>query len=429
MMHIFSMKDITKHLPVVEYEDAPVLYIPLNQNVGRGALPIVKEGERILKYQLIAEADGIFSSDLHSPVSGIVKEIGNYTDSLGRTVEYIAIENDFKEECLSLELPPKPEDLTDEDVLSLIQKAGVAGEGGAQFPTHLKYRLDDEIKIATFIINGTECEPYLTADYSLMKNETEKILKSALVVNRVIKAERIIISVEKKNKDLIDIFLPFFNKNEYRNFEIKILPDSYPQGSEIQLIKSVTGKEIPKGSFPRNHGIIVSNVGTLYAVYNAVFNGFPVIDRIVTISGDRCDDYGNFRVKIGTPVQFILQKQGMDIASYDGRIVLGGPFMGEAAINDKIAISKGSGGVLLLKNKPANRQNCISCGYCSDVCPVRLLPYLYPRDYKRGKIEKMKDNNLIQCIECAACEYICPSNVALISSIKEGKEILKNIPA
>lgn len=423
MMHIFSMKGLTKYLPIMEDDAAPVLYIPLTQGGGRAVIPIVKLGERVLKYQLIAKANGIFSSNLHSPVSGIVRESGQYHDSLGRVVDYLVLENDFKEESISLNTS-NPDALSGDEILSRIEAAGVVGEGGAQFPTHMKYRLEG-LDIKTFIINGTECEPYLTADYSLMKYETERILKSALIINRLLKANRVVITLEKRNKDLQDIFRPFFSQEKYRKIEIKLLPDFYPQGSELQLIKSVTGQEIPKGSFPRNYGVIVSNVGTLDAVYKAVYEGTPVIDRIITVSGEKSRNYGNFRVKIGTPVDYILKKQEINTASYDGQVILGGPLMGERVLNDKVAISKGSGGVLFLKNKKDYQENCISCGYCSDVCPMHLQPYLFAEYFSGRKISRLQENNLMQCIECAACEYICPSNVPLVRSIKEGKELLK----
>lgn len=424
MMHIFSMKGLTKHLPIMDYDAAPVLYISLTQTGGRTVPSIVKQGERVLKYQLIAKSNGIFASDLHSPISGIVKELGEYQDSLGRTVSYIALENDYKEESIPLSSCNR-DTLSEEEILSKIEKAGVVGEGGAQFPAHMKYRLEG-LDINTFIINGTECEPYLTADYSLMKYETERILKSALLVNRLLKADRIVITLEKRNKDLQEVFRPFFSQEKYQKIEIKLLPDFYPQGSELQLIKSVTGQEIPKGSFPRNFGVIISNVGTLDAVYKAVYEGTPVINRIITVSGEKSRNYGNFRVKIGTPVNYISQKQGMNMASYDGQVILGGPLMGERVVNDKVAISKGSGGVLFLKNKKDYQENCILCGYCSDVCPMYLQPYLFAKNYSAGKINRLQENNLMQCIECAACEYICPSNVPLIRSIKEGKELLKS---
>ena len=423
-MHIFSMKSKTKHGQIVELPDAEILYLPLSQNIGRPPIPVVQKGDKVLQYQVIAKADGILSANLHAPVSGEVFDICLHPLADGTQTKVIIIKNDFKynrAECPVVD----PTKLTGDEILKVITGAGIVGEGGAQFPTHVKYTLNNE-QIDTFIINGTECEPYLTADYILMRYETEKIFKAALLINKILKATEIVITIEKQNKELLDIFSEYTNQEIYKNIRFVVLPDQYPQGGELQLVKSVTGKEIMKGVFPRTVGAIVSNVGTVRAVYNAVFESKPVIDRIVTVSGEKAAKYGNFRIKIGTPISHVMKELGLSYDRHQAQMVQGGPMMGADVADLSAPITKGSSGILLLKKKKDTKNNCIQCGYCADVCPMHLMPMTFAANYRRGKYEQMKVDNLMQCIECAACEYICPSSVPLIESIKKGKFALQN---
>lgn len=422
-MRIFSMKSKTKHTSIVDIPDASVLYLPLLQNIGQAAKPIVEVGQRVLKYQLIAKETRNLSAHIHAPVSGIVKAIELHPLADGTSVETIVLENDFRNEEI-VRLPLDLDSLTQEQILAAIKNAGIVGEGGAQFPTYVKYNLQGQ-KIDTFIVNGTECEPYLTADYALMRDKTEELFQAILLVNRVLQASRIVLSIEKQNKELLAIFGPLLSQPEYNNIRPTILPDWYPQGGELQLIKSVTGKELPRHVLPKNEGVIVSNVGTVYAVYKAIVEQIPLTERIITVSGKLSKQSGNYRVKIGTPVSHIAKHQLLTDTLDDKQVVLGGPMMGKNIENMQIPITKGSSGVLFFKKKKIKRNNCISCGYCVDVCPMKLMPFEFAEKYRTGEIESMGKYSLNACIECAACEYICPSNVPLIESIKEGKVKLK----
>lgn len=418
------MKDETKHLEIKPIPDAETYYIPLSQNIGKPPVSVVRAGEKVYQYQLIAEADGSFSANLHSPVSGEVTGMEDCTLANGQTCRAIVIKNDFQNRQPAAK-PFDAEMLTAEEILKAIEQAGIVGEGGAQFPTHVKYTLQD-YKIDTFIINGTECEPYLSADYSLMNTRTDNLLKGIVYANKILKAKKIVISIENHNRELKKILEAAIEKNGYQNFSIKILPDKYPQGGELQLIKSVTGKEIRKGSLPRNEGVIVSNVGTIYAIYEALFEHKPLTERVITVSGELADKCGNYRVKIGTTVGHIIESLGIRYPEYTAQLVLGGPMMGKAVTELTTPIVKGTSGVLFLKPKKDERNNCIYCGYCADVCPMHLMPMMFVRNYRKNKVKQLDKGNINDCIECAACEYICPSNVPLITSIKKGKEELLN---
>lgn len=420
MLQIKSMKPRTKQLGIRTISDAGVLRVPLSQHIGHPATPVVAVGDKVLKYQLIGKAAPGLSANIHSPVSGTVSAIENVELAGGATVPAIVIENNFKEE----EARPLPGADTPERVVELIAAAGVVGEGGAQFPTAVKYA-GNEGKIHTLILNGTECEPYLTADYALMNLHPEEILRGAALMKQVLKAGEVAIVIEEQNKALAQRFEPFFQHSEYKDFRVQVLPDGYPQGGELQVIRSVTGKELPKSMLPKDAGIVVNNVGTMYAIYQAVEQHRPVVSRIITVSGEGAQQVGNFEVKIGTPVAHILKELGIN--GHNKVEVMGGPMMGKTILSSNTPICKGSSGILLLKEKSLHRHHCISCGYCAEACPMHLLPMEFEKLVRKGRYSRLASYGLNSCIECAACEYVCPSNVALIESIKEGKNKLRQM--
>ncbi|NDW08939.1 electron transport complex subunit RsxC [Dysgonomonas sp. 520] len=428
MMHIFSAKSKTKKEKITDLKDAPVFYIPMLQNIGTPATPIVKVGDTIKRFQLIGEATGHCSANIHSPISGVVIDICPHPLADGTVVETIIVENDYlnTEIMLGAEKDVDLKKMSSEEILSAIKDCGIVGEGGAQFPTHNKYDIKDK-EIDTFIINGTECEPFLTADYALMNEFPNLLFTGIKMINKVLKAKEVVITVEAQNKDIMDSFNYLMNKPEYSNYKVMIFPDKYPQGGELQLIKSVTGKELGKGKLPSSIGLIVSNVGTVIAVYKAIVNRKPLVERVVTVSGDFLQGAGNYNIKIGTPVQHIIKELKLDSDIENKGIVLGGPMMGKAVSSMLAPVTKGSSGVLTFKKKEVSRNNCIMCGYCADVCPMHLMPMKFEQLFRRGKYSSLAGFSISECIECAACEYICPSNVSLMESIKEGKSQLKNL--
>lgn len=418
MLHIVSMKGETKKLKIRPIPDADVLRIPLSQNIGSPAVPVVKSGDHVLQYQVIGKPGKGCSAAIHAPVSGDVLGIDELELPGGVKCQAVVIKNDFKNE----QVPLVKDDAT---VQALISRAGIVGEGGAQFPTALKYPEAERGRLKTLILNGTECEPYLTADYALMTERTEEILKGAEILRSMMQIPEVVLVIEEQNKELKDVFAPLLEKAEYRNYRIQLLPNTYPQGGELQVIKSVTGLEIPRGKLPKDAGVVVNNVGTVYSVFKAVEKRIPLVSRIITVSGEEAEICGNFEVKIGTPISHILKE--LNISPTGKNIVLGGPMMGKFVTDIAVPIIKGTSGILLLENTDEQRNNCISCGYCVEVCPMHLMPMKFEELMRKGRYKSLEEYGLMNCIECAACEYACPSNVALISSIKNGKTKLKEL--
>ena len=417
------MKDKTKKKKMSQLEEPQFFYISLSQHIGNPAAEIVKTGDYVKRFQLIGESQGNISAKIHSPVSGNVKDIIEKAMPNGANVKTVVIENDFQyieEETVKREIR-NLSSYSEKELLEIIENAGITGEGGAQFPAHIKYDVKDK-RIKNLILNGAECEPYLTCDYTLMKEYTRELFDGIKIICEILKPENIILAIDEKYSALESEF----QKYNTDNVKILTVSDIYPQGSEQLLINSILNKEIPKLKLPAEEGIIVSNVGTVKAVYEAFSYGRPLVERIVTISGEKSGEYGDYIIKIGTPLSHIIKKSGLKDQPENVRMIFGGPMMGNEISDLETGIMKGTSGVLFLSKEidRIERKNCILCGYCSEVCPVYLMPMKFEEFYRKGKYKKLLEFNLNSCIECGACEYICPSRVALIESIKSGKKEL-----
>ena len=417
------MKDKTKKKKMSQLEEPQFFYISLSQHIGNPAAEIVKTGDYVKRFQLIGESQGNISAKIHSPVSGNVKDIIEKAMPNGANVKTVVIENDFQyieEETVKREIR-NLSSYSEKELLEIIENAGITGEGGAQFPVHIKYDVKDK-RIKNLILNGAECEPYLTCDYTLMKEYTRELFDGIKIICEILKLENIILAIDEKYSALESEF----QKYNTDNVKILTVSDIYPQGSEQLLINSILNKEIPKLKLPAEEGIIVSNVGTVKAVYEAFSYGRPLVERIVTISGEKSGEYGDYIIKIGTPLSHIIKKSGLKDQPENVRMIFGGPMMGNEISDLETGIMKGTSGVLFLSKEidRIERKNCILCGYCSEVCPVYLMPMKFEEFYRKGKYKKLLEFNLNSCIECGACEYICPSRVALIESIKSGKKEL-----
>lgn len=415
MIFIPSPQKEAKLSPIKELTPPSMLYIPL-YGYKTTLQPLVKIGDSVKKYQPIAQSEGFFRTVVHAPVSGTI--VG---DIFIENQSYLVIENDFKEESITVK-PFDVDHLSKEEIIDILATYGIEGSGGARFPTHLKYRIGAN-KVDTFIINGAECEPYLNADFALMRYKTESILKAIRLVQQLLNAKEIVIAIEKHNKELKKVFESYFSAFQLP-IRVQLLPDEYPQGGELQLIRSVTGKELLKGSIPIQSGVVVNNVGTLWAVYNVFYEGKPYVERIVTISGELSAHSGNYIVKVGTPVSHILDKIGWSWNLDKYEIILGGPMMGRAVHQPETPIGKGNGGLLILSKTKTKQYNCIQCGYCTDVCPQHLMPMEFVRSVVRNDTERLIDHHLNDCIECGTCEYACPSDVPLMHNIFSGKAML-----
>lgn len=418
---IEDMKIVTKNMSLKKISESEIFFVPLLQHKGERAFEIVRVGQEVRKYEKIAQGYGSISANIHSPVSGkVIRIMKNFLPD-GSKVRTLIIENNFKEERVKL-VKRNMRELQmaeSEEILKIIEEAGIVGLGGAGFPTASKYDIKLE-KIDTFIINGMESEPYLTADYLLMKNYAKEICRGIKVAEKVLRPRHMVIAISEKNKELVSVFERMAREVNI-DLQIKILSADYPQGSEILLIDKITGKKIQKGKLTIEKGVIVSNVGTIKAIYDAFFNGKPLIERIVTISGEEVPNAGNYKIRIGTPLVHIVDS--LNITKTD-KIIFGGPMMGNKVKEPSTPIIKGTSGVIFLNEEKIESKNCISCGKCVEVCPMNLIPFEFSKYYEKGRYVKMLNANIFNCIECGACEYVCPSRVPLIESIKNGKEIL-----
>lgn len=425
-MKIEPMKHVTKKTGLTTMKDPEFFYVPLSQHIGQVAKETVKVGDYVHRYEKIGEVSGKVSSMVHSPVSGKVTEIIENPVANGKKVKTVVIKNDFKYKEIETEKRRIEEVGTfrRDEILEIIKEAGIVGEGGAQFPTHVKYDIGYK-KIDTFIVNGAECEPYLTADYTIMSNYVEDLLGGIKIAEKLLRPREVVIGIEEENIDIAEHIEVIIKQSRLFNVKIQVLPTAYPQGSELQLIRSVTGKEIKKGEIPGNHGVIVSNVGTVKSMYDAFTEGKPLVERVVTVSGEKVKTKGNYLLKVGTPLSHIIEQLNPED---NAKIVFGGPMMGEEVTEISTPVVKGTSGILFLSKDidSVKRENCISCGYCVDVCPMGLMPMKFAESYRKEQYEKLVAvYHLDNCIECGACEYVCPSRVPLIKSIKEGKEKLR----
>ena len=327
------MKPMTKNTKIKEIEDPNLLYIPLSQHIGSPAIPTVEIGDRVKKYEKIGEISGNISANIHSPVSGDVVDVVEHLVANGKKVKTVIIVNDFQntEETLTKRKLSDLRLIKKEEILKIIREAGIVGLGGAQFPTHAKYDIKFK-KVETFIINGAECEPYLTSDYSVMKNFTKEIFQGLKVIQKLLNPKEIVIGIEEENKELIEIFEKI-QKEEKFEIKVKLLPAIYPQGSELQLVNTITGKKLKKGELPLEKGVIVSNISTVKAIYDAFFEGKPLIERIITISGEEAKNIGNYKLKFGTPVYHIVKE--LKITNED-KIIFGGPMMGTEIFDSRV---------------------------------------------------------------------------------------------
>lgn len=394
-----------------------ILHIPLT-GYRDEMTPLVAAGERILKYQALAKSDGPFASVIHAPVSGIVNGITTIDG-----IKHIAVLNDYREQELAI-APFNVEQVTVETATTRMRDFGVEGSGGARFPASLKYAVETGT-IDTLIVNGAECEPFLISDHALLLHHTEQICLTLHTLGRMLDAQSLVIAIERHNSDLNHVLAAAIRKLKI-DIRLKIVPDSYPQGNELQLIKSVTGKVIPKGTIPARHGVIVSNTGTIWAIYKALFLNIPHTERVVTLFDEQTGKGGCSLIRIGTPVASLLSQLPFG-GAVTGNLIAGGPMMGKLITDLRSPITKGTGGILLLRTPKSKAGSCISCGYCAEVCPQQLLPMEFARHVMHGSTVKLSQYHLPDCIECAACAYSCPSDVPLMESIRKGKSILLNM--
>jgi electron transport complex protein RnfC len=420
-VHPHDSKAATESKPIVEIPAPELVIIPLSQHTGAPAKPLVKPGDEVRIGTKIADADGFISVPAHASVSGKVKAIGEYPHPLGRRMPAVAIENDGKDAWIDLSGHKDLTDAAPQVVRDAVKEAGIVGLGGAAFPTHVKLSPPDGKDIDTLILNGAECEPYLTADHRLMLEYPDEILAGFKAIMNVVAAERGLIGIEANKPDAVRLL----TEKLVGEADVKVmaLPVKYPQGAEKQLINAMAGREVPCGGLPMDVGCLVQNVGTALAVYEALRFGKPLVSRVLTLSGSAARNPGNFKVRIGTPFKHVIAYAGGP-AEACRKLIMGGPMMGIAQHTDEVPVVKGTSGILLLGQAEVTRVEpgpCLRCGRCVDHCPMRLVPNEIARMVEKGRIDRAEEYGIFDCMECGVCAFICPSGIRHVHLMKQGK--------
>jgi len=392
--------------------------IPMQQHIGAPCKPLVQVGDRVLWGQKIGDGEGL-CVPVHASVSGTVVAIEPRPHTSGRDVLAVVIDNDFQDEKVTLPIPN-----TDDEILAAIREAGIVGMGGAAFPGNVK-ALSAMGKVDTLIANACECEPYITADDSLLRTSPAHVLEGMMILYGILKPQRLVLAVEDNKAEAI-VKIRALQK-DFPTVELKVLPTRYPQGAEKQLVQAITGREVPPGKLPANVGCAVFNVSTFAAIYRAVRLGTPLTQRIVTISGEAIAEPQNFIVRIGTSFRELIEVAG-GLHDKTERVISGGPMMGIAQSDLRVPVVKATNSILcLLKDQNGAAENpvCLRCGKCVSVCPMRLQPlYLY-RFSNAQRLDELERLHILDCLECGSCAFTCPGKLPLVESFRTGKKLLK----
>ncbi|MCF8225770.1 MAG: electron transport complex subunit RsxC [Bacteroidales bacterium] len=409
----------------IEFAGLPEqVIIPVSQHLGAPSKVLVKKGDEVKTGQVIAESSGFVSTNIHSSVTGKVLKVDAFPDTSGyrKMAVQIQVEGDEWVEGADTgdELITSIE-YTSEEIRDKILKAGIVGLGGATFPSHVKLTTPKGKKADHLLINGAECEPYLTADHALMLEKSRELAIGTKILMKGLGVDKAIIGIENNKPDAIRVMEEAVSGDP--GISVQALQVKYPQGGEKQLIKAILNREVPSGGLPVDVGVVVFNVGTAYASYNAVQKNRPLIERVVTVTGKSVSNPSNFLVRIGTPASYIIEKAG-GLPEDTAKVINGGPMMGKAVSNLDIPIVKGSSGILIIRKEESARdavKPCIRCTKCVSVCPMGLEPYLLMAQAEKGMYEDLEKDKVMDCIECGSCSYTCPSSRPLLDYIRLGK--------
>ena len=426
-IHPPEQKDETKSLPIRQFPFAPMLIIPVAQHIGAPAQIIVREGQEVARGQVLAKEAGYVSVPIHSPVSGTVRKIAQVPTISGNKVPGMYIEAfPYSGQEVHEGIGIDPKEGTSQQILVAIQKAGIVGLGGAAFPTHVKLKVPEGKKCDYLILNGIECEPFLTTDHRVMLEQADDIFMGIRYLLKVTQAKEVIIGVEANKKDAAE-HLGKLKPNDLP-ISVRVVPVKYPQGSEKMLITALLGKEVPSGGLPIDINVVTVNIATTAEIGRLLPHGRGIQERVITISGSLVKKKGNYLIPIGTPLRFVLDYVGIkgDIEE----VYMGGPMMGTAVADMDISITKGTSGILVFGKEQTPKNDkiypCIKCGACVDACPLSLNPSKLGLLSKIESYDRMVDEfHLMDCFECGSCSYVCPSHIPLVQYFRLSKSRYK----
>ena len=402
--------------------------IPMQQHIGAPCTPLVQVGDHVLRGQKIGDGEGL-CVPVHASVSGTVVAIEPRPHTSGRMVNAVVIDNDFRDTAIETKGNDVPlEELNEDEILHAIREAGIVGMGGAAFPGNVK-ALSAMGNVDTLIANACECEPYITADDSLLRTDPEHVLEGMLILRQVLKPNRVVLAVEDNKAEAIEKVNGILK--DYPGIELAVLATRYPQGAEKQLIQSLTKREVPPGKLPVSVGCAVFNVSTFAAIYRAVRLGLPLIQRIVTVSGEAIAQPQNFVVRMGTSFHDLIEVAG-GLHDKTERVISGGPMMGVAQSDLSVPVIKATNSILcLLKDENGAAENpvCLRCGKCVGVCPMRLHPLYMYRFTNAGRVDQLQRLNILDCIECGSCAFTCPGKLPLVERFRKGKQMVREANA
>jgi electron transport complex protein RnfC len=431
-VHPPERKDATSGLTVRRFPFAPVMIIPLSQHTGAPAKPTVREGQEVVRGQRIAEPGGFVSVAMHAPVSGVIERIALAPSAMGKMIPSIYLRpHPASSQEVAEGIPCDVETASPREIAQAIQAAGIVGLGGAAFPTHVKLSITDPKFVDTIIINGAECEPYLTTDHRVMLEQIDDIFLGIRYLLKATGAERAIIGIEANKPDAAEALRAACPNG--LPVSVEVVKVKYPQGAEKMLITALLGREVPSGGLPVDVHTVVQNVATTAEIGRLLPHGRGIMERVITITGPGVKKKGNYLIPIGTPLRYALEQVGLteDVS----RVFLGGPMMGQAVSSLDVPITKGTSGVVVFTEKeqaPEKRKvfPCIRCGHCIDACPMFLNPSRLGTLARNREYETMAESfHLYDCFECGACAYVCPSHIPLVQYYRVSKAMLKKVKA
>lgn len=426
-IHPPEHKEETNGLPIRQFPFPSVIILPIVQHIGAPSEILVREGQEVVRGQLLAKANGYMSVPLHAPVTGTIRKITNVHTISGKMVPGIYLEASLSSAQEVMEGKPiDVESATQEEILEAIQEAGIVGLGGAAFPTHAKLKIPDGKYCQVLILNGIECEPFLTTDHRVMLEQAEDIFIGIRYLMKATKAPRVIIGIEANKKDAaahLESLIP-----DDLPVKVQVVPVKYPQGAEKMLITSVMGVEVPSGGLPIDVHAVVVNIATTAEIGRLLPHGRGIQERVVTITGPAVEKKGNYLIPIGTPLRYVLEQVG--VSENISEVYMGGPMMGVAVSNLDISIVKGTSGIVVFGEGDTKKENkvypCIKCGACVDACPILLNPSRLGILAKFEAYDEMADkHNLLDCFECGSCSYVCPSHIPLVQYFRLSKSIVR----